>query len=114
MSAAITSYGAIEWAIVQKEASKGRLTADEIKDLNNRGRIASGLAISGAVILAFTYTWHIMDWLYWGDNYKAFLSYAPQRKQSQKAFQMFFFHKRDLAYGGSSEGLYGAQASFSF
>ena len=115
VSLAVLSYGAVEWLRLENEIG-GRLSAKEIKRINDAQKVASTLAIVGGAAFIFVYTWHIMDWLYWGDNYNAFLSHSSHtiKKQEQKAFRILFLHRKDLAYQGRMGDLYQAQISFPF
>ena len=75
-SIAIASWGAFDWlrwqAFIQ---SKGeRITNNDLEKANTNQTIAATLFITGLASFIFFYSWHIMDWKSWGDNYDAFLS----------------------------------------
>ena len=66
--------------------------------------------IVGGLSFAFFYTWHIMDWLYWGDNYEAFLSHSSNaiKKQKQGRLRFLVFPRRErLAHASYGYGSYG-------
>lgn len=119
LSFAVASYGLLEWLRLETEIStKERATQQFIDDNNSKQTTASAIGIVGGAAFIFFYAWHIMDWLYWGNNYNAFLSESSSSikagKKERGNFRVLFFHRKELAYRENTEDLYEARFSFSF
>ncbi len=129
------AVGFLQFLSAQAELlSPSRKSQDQIEALQNQQKLGSALAGLGGASGLFIYTWHIMDWQWWGDNYNLFLSKSDVQDENgdqmfvyQNAFSSDFassFYKNkdtliSYSYGtnlsyGDSDVLYRLEAKFLF